>query len=366
MGVVWNRTKNHRRRIDYSPTDIYCLKNYGVVQCNFTTGKTLMKIMIVTDDWYPQRDIFVNVEKQLILKGFEPVIISPSLFKTFSLPFDDEIRIPRNLTQRKIDDIFKLHDPLFVHIATEGPIGLKFRKYCLKHKIKFTSSIHHTSTILPTSWKNWFIRYFHAVSNNILTTHGIEHDLRNRGFEKLVIWESGVDTDLFNPDKRKSDNDEPVWLYVGDISTKENIQDFLDLEVCGSKRLVGNGPDLLKLMEKYSGRKDIVFVGAMLPSAVAKEYANADVTVFPNSANSPTCSIIESMATGTPVAGFNIPGPGNVILNHINGCTSEDLKDACEKALYCSRETVHSTTKIMYNWSTITDIFVSSLVPCKN
>jgi glycosyltransferase involved in cell wall biosynthesis len=89
-----------------------------------------------------------------------------------------------------------------------------------------------------------------------------------------------VDTDLlhirdkgFIPDLR------PVFLYVGRVAVEKNIEAFLTLDLPGTKYVVGDGPQLKRLMRAFP---KVRFVGAKKGEALAKFYAAADVFVFPN------------------------------------------------------------------------------------
>src|SRR5579864_4803097 len=94
-----------------------------------------MRIMIVTDAWFPQTNGVVNTLAQtaawLVRFGHEVMITAPRDFRTLPCPSYPEIRIavrPMAALARKLD----LFRPQAVHIATEGPIGFAARCYCLR------------------------------------------------------------------------------------------------------------------------------------------------------------------------------------------------------------------------------------------
>ena len=82
-----------------------------------------MKILIITDAWFPQVNGVVttlsNVAYQLRLKGHTVDIIDPSRFKTLPLPGYREIRISLNLVELK--KIIKFNRKLFTLEATPRP-----------------------------------------------------------------------------------------------------------------------------------------------------------------------------------------------------------------------------------------------------
>ena len=102
-----------------------------------------MRIMIVTDAWFPQTNGVVNTLAQtaawLVKFGHELMIAAPRDFRTVSCPSYPEIRMavrPMAALARKLE-IFR---PQAVHIATEGPLGFAARRYCLKNGWRFTTS----------------------------------------------------------------------------------------------------------------------------------------------------------------------------------------------------------------------------------
>ena len=71
---------------------------------------------------------------------------------------------------------------------------------------------------------------------------------------------------------------------------------------------------------------------------------------FPSKTDTFGIVLIEALACGTPVAGFNVTGPKDIVVNGVNGSLTDDnLLDAVNKALKCNREVVNETS-IDYTW----------------
>ena len=69
--------------------------------------------------------------------------------------------------------------------------------------------------------------------------------LEDRGFKNLEIWARGVDSNLFQPGlKSFLSGERPISMYMGRVAVEKNIEAFLDLDLPGSKYVVGDGPDL--------------------------------------------------------------------------------------------------------------------------
>ena len=104
-----------------------------------------MRVLVATDAWHPQVNGVVRTYERLALEGpklgFEVAFLAPPLFRTLPCPTYPEIRLalatPRAIA-RHVAEI----RPDFIHIATEGPIGLMTRRYCRKTRWPFTTSYH--------------------------------------------------------------------------------------------------------------------------------------------------------------------------------------------------------------------------------
>jgi hypothetical protein len=104
-----------------------------------------MRIMIVTDAWEPQTNGVVRTLGQTIAWlrrfGHEIKTLTPGDFRSIACPTYPEIRLslfPFKKVERTILDFA----PQALHIATEGPLGLSARKFCLSWGLRFTTSYH--------------------------------------------------------------------------------------------------------------------------------------------------------------------------------------------------------------------------------
>ena len=75
--------------------------------------------------------------------------------------------------------------------------------------------------------------------------------------------------------------------------------------------------------------------------------------------------LIEALACGTPIAGFNVTGPKDIVIEGVNGSLDDkDLQQAVTRALQVNRDATYKSSKT-YTWDTVADQFISSLVPLK-
>ena len=159
--------------------------------------------------------------------------------------------------------------------------------------------------------------------------------MRSRGFRNVVLWSRGVDTALFHPRAIDLCLPVPVFLNVGRVAIEKNLEAFLDLDLPGTKVVVGDGPARLALERKYP---DAVFLGARQGVELAEIYAAADVFVFPSKTDTFGLVLLEALASGLPVAAFPVTGPRDVIGTSPVGVLNDDLRAACLDSLEIPRQ----------------------------
>lgn len=341
-----------------------------------------MKILIITDAWHPQVNGVVRTLQQttdaLREQGHIVEVIAPSDgYFTLPLPTYPDIRLAP-FAYRSVKKRMTAFGPEAVHIATEGPLGQMARSLCLKWGMPFTTSYHTKFPeyikarfpFVPLKWPYDFVRNFHnSGGRTMVTTPSMVDFLSERGFTKLAPWARGVDTELFNPSCRhdvapQSEDvyaglKRPIWVNVGRVAVEKNIEAFLELDLPGSKVVVGDGPQLEQLKKKYP---NITFTGAKFGADLARYFADADVFVFPSKTDTFGLVIIEAMATGTPVAGYPVSGPIDIIPGSNAGAVNEDLRTACLEALDMKREDAVTHAQ-KYSWDAVSRVFFEHLTP---
>lgn len=318
-----------------------------------------MRILIVTDAWKPQVNGVVRTLTETCreLTGFGHTVemITPQAFTTLPCPTYPDIRLSL-WPYRKVAALIDAFAPDAIHIATEGPLGLAARRYCLRHGKAFTTAYHtrfpeyiHARTRLPLSVSYAWMRRFHNAASAVMApTRSIVQDLQARGFRNVVLWSRGVDTALFTPGERErlDETAPPRFVYIGRVAVEKNIEAFLRLDLPGSKWVVGDGPLLPRLKKAYP---DVHFAGVFPQPELARFYRAADVFVFPSLTDTFGLVLLEAMACGTPVAAFPVAGPLDVIGNSGGGVLDTDLRQACLKALELDRVEVRRVAE-RFSW----------------
>ncbi|MFL0355205.1 glycosyltransferase family 4 protein [Erythrobacter sp. GH1-10] len=329
-------------------------------------------IAIVTDAWYPQTNGVVRTLSTTcdMLRdwGHEVTVISPDQYRSFPAPTYPEIRLAVTMpgaVGRKLRRI----KPDAIHIATEGPLGLAARRYCIRRKVPFTTAYHtqfpdylarRTGLHARFFWP--YIRWFHRPAQRIMVaTETIRAQLREQGLTHLSHWSRGVDLASFSPaappPPEYAGLEGPILLYVGRVAVEKNIEAFLACDYPGSKVVVGDGPARAALEAKFP---DALFLGKRTGQDLAGCYAGADVFVFPSKTDTFGLVMIEALACGTPVAAFPVPGPLD-ILNEKVGAMSNDLARAIDAARYCDPGECLERGR-HFSWEAATRQFLTALV----
>jgi glycosyltransferase involved in cell wall biosynthesis len=332
------------------------------------------RILVATDAWRPQVNGVVrsleSVARALYEFGAEIEFLTPQGFATIPLPTDHDIRIAlasRRAVEKRLEGAAIDH----IHIATEGPIGFAARRYCLRMKRPFTTSYHTrfpeyiaARTKIPEAVTYAFLRRFHNAGCGVMvSTASIANDLNKRGFQRLMHWSRGVDHGQFTPAKAATFNlPRPIFLYAGRLAPEKNVEAFLELDLPGSKVVVGDGPSRRALQAAYPQAH---FLGTKTGDALAVQYASADVFVFPSRTDTFGMVLIEALACGLPVAALPVPGPLDVIGTSGAGVLDFDLRAACLAALDIPRDKARAHA-LTFTWANSARQFLDNILLAKS
>lgn len=330
-----------------------------------------MRILLATDAWFPQINGVVRtlstIVKELSQLGHEVHVIGPDRFRTIPAPSYPEVRLavfPGRQVARLMDALA----PDAVHIPVEGPIGYAARRHCLRRGWPFTTSFHTRAGDyfkakfgIPPGVLFALQRWFHnAGAGFMVQTDSLERELRARGFANIRRWCRGVDTDLFRPcPPALPDLPRPVFGYVGRVSSEKNLEDFLRLDLPGTKLVVGDGPQLRQYRAQYP---QAVFVGYKTGEELARHYATLDVFVMPSRFETFGLVILEALACGVPVAAYPVHGPIDILGGSSVGVLDHNLRAAALKALEIPRAACRDFA-LRFSWRRSAEEFLANLVP---
>jgi glycosyltransferase involved in cell wall biosynthesis len=332
-----------------------------------------MRIALVTDAWSPQVNGVVRtlgaVRRELQAMGHEVAVISPDLYASLPCPTYPEIRLAM-ATSRSVGQRIAEFGADAVHLATEGPLCLAARRWCLRGGLPFTTAYHTQfpeyvakRTGVPAEWVWRYIRWFHAPARAVLvSTPSVRRTLAAHGVSQLRHWGRGVDLALFRPGAPApaafAALPRPIQLYVGRVAVEKNLEAFLAGSHPGSKVVVGDGPARAELERRFP---DADFLGPMSGLPLAGAFAGADVFVFPSRTDTFGLVMIEALACGTPVAAYPVSGPVDVLTPDV-GAMREDLDAAIAEALTRDRAACAAYGS-GFTWRASAAQFLDALVP---
>jgi len=254
-------------------------------------------------------------------------------------------------------------NPDLIHIATPDILGYKALKWAEKMDRPIVSSYHtHFTSYLKYYWLGLFeplgwsyLRWFYSHCEQIyVPTLSMADELKKKGIgqneHSLYIWARGVDTDLFNPDKRsetwRTENgfskDDVVITFVSRLVWEKNLKLYakvvrrLEAEFGNVKSLVvGDGP-AMEGMQKLL--PETVFAGFLEGDDLATAYASSDIFFFPSDTETFGNVTLEAMASGLPCLVADAAGSKSLVKHGLNGFLS-DVKDR-ERFYLCAKELV--------------------------
>jgi glycosyltransferase involved in cell wall biosynthesis len=330
-----------------------------------------MRVLIATDAWHPQINGVVRTlarsRDELLGLGHAVEMITPDRFRSFPCPTYPEINLAIT-PGRRVREIIENFEPDAVHIATEGPLGMATRRYCRKRGLPFTTSFHtrfpeyiNLRLNVPVDWGYRFMRWFHApAARTLVATETLKQELKDKGFEHLALWSRGVDTEIFQPrGKDFLDDPRPIFMFVGRVAVEKNIEAFLDLDLPGTRYVVGDGPDLEKLKTRYPS---VRFPGAKTGIELAQYFSAADALVFPSLTDTFGLVLLEAMACGVPAAAYPVEGPKDVVIDGKTGCLNEDLHQAALDVLKLNPADCRDYA-LKFNWTDNTRRLLDLLCP---
>jgi len=312
-----------------------------------------MRIALFTETFLPKVDGIVtrlrHTVEQLQRHGHQVLVVCPAGapkeykgahiygLSAFPLPLYPELKIavPRPAIRGALEQFC----PDLIHVVNPAVLGLAGIYYAKVLNLPLVASYH---THLPQYLQHYglgalegflweLLKAMHNQAQlNLCTSSAMVAELRDRGIERLDLWQRGVDTDMFHPSlasakmrQRLSQGhpESPLLLYVGRVSPEKEIEQIKPvLEAIPGARLaiVGDGPHREALQKHFRGTPTH-FVGYLQGMELASAYASADAFVFPSRTETLGLVLLEAMAAGCPVVAANSGGIPDIVTDGVNG-----------------------------------------------
>jgi glycosyltransferase involved in cell wall biosynthesis len=230
--------------------------------------------------------------------------------------------------------------PDIVHIVTEGPLGYSALQAATQLKLPVVSdfrtnfqaySKHYGIAWLRTPIMGYLRKFHNRTACTMVPTDGLRGELMLAGFKNLRVVARGVDTLLFDPQRRNAalrtswgvgDND-LVALCVGRLAPEKNLG--LLMEAFDALRtreprarlvVVGDGPLRAALQQRCP---TAIFSGMQRGENLATHYASADLFLFPSVTETFGNVLPEAMASGLAVVAYDYAAARQLVRHGDNG-----------------------------------------------
>ncbi|MEM9535132.1 MAG: glycosyltransferase [Cyanobacteria bacterium P01_E01_bin.45] len=348
-------------------------------------SKPRYKVVALVPNWQEKDSIRVPNELQ------ESLIIEAYDSKPW--PLYKLLRAPTLRAAKQINDsLCKFEPDILVVVDIErlfwfGTWNLTGRKYSLDLNIPYITEYHtdyynHLSTYPGGKFLRDLIlrpinRYLYQKCDTTLSiSPAASRSLQEIGiqnYRELPMY--GLDLSGFSPQKydrqvldcwlTESEKKNQVILFVGRIAHEKRIdilieafQDLLDKGFNYSLLIAGDGPKkVLKAIRLLADKTpNIHFVGFVYGEEKAKLIASCDVFCNPAPYETFGRTLVESMASGTPVVGVKSGGPADYLKDNINAYMAKpNDKDSLVNSLYLALS--NKNTEIIENALKDSDVF---------
>lgn len=329
----------------------------------------MIKILFITDTMNNNFNGVVNLIHYLTnnLKKLKIDIqlVSTDDFSNFKLTNDVRLAFPQI---NYISKLISKYQPNFIHIFTEGSLGLSAKLACDSLNLAYTTSFNTQFDYylkhrycFPLALTRKYLNYFHAKSAKVFVpTLSVKQSLINYfSNQTLTIIGRGVDQTIFHCDapKRKIPANDPLCIYTGRVVKEKNLDCFLNIKSIKRKIVIGDGPMKKFYSEHYP---DVDFIGFQ-PHKKINEYYNAsDIFVFPSKTDTFGQVLLEAMICGLPIAAYPVNGPKDNVIHEQTGYLHDDLEYAIHQCKTINRENCINHSK-QYTWENVAQEFLSNL-----
>lgn len=242
--------------------------------------------------------------------------------------------------RRRLERLWRARRPDAIYVATEGPLGHSALRAARRLGIAASTGFHTRfddfARFYGVGWLTplvfaW-LRHFHAHSAaTLVPTQELVEFLHQRGFGKVRLLRRAVDTQLFDPARRRESlrlswgltDDELAVVYVGRIAPEKNLA----LNVRAFRELqrhrpdaryvwIGDGPARAELAR---ANPDFIFCGSLRGDELAAHFASCDLFLFASLSETFGNVTLEAMASGVAAVAFDYGAAREHLIDGFNG-----------------------------------------------
>ena len=325
-----------------------------------------MRILMVTDAWHPQVNGVVRTLERLSQdpdpSTVETDFLTPAVFRTLPLPIlsghpagaDHASATSRGASKRAI--------PIISISSTEGPLGFLARRFCLQGGPAVHDELSHALSGIsarppahPGSWTYRWLRRFPQCRAAARWSQRQSLARRTDGARLRQCSGHGraasIPTISGRTEQNALDLPRPIFLSVGRVAVEKNLPAFLDLDLPGSKVVVGDGPALARLKAQISATptSSATAPATNLPISTPLPMSSC----FPAGPTRSASCFLEALASGMPVAAYPVTGPLDILGDGVGGAVSNDLREAALAALDVEPRRRRASGQCAVRWNSL-------------
>ncbi len=305
---------------------------------------TPIRVAVVTESFLPQVNGVTNsvlrILEHLQAQGHQALVIAPESidgpkeyagFRVKRVPsLEMKGLIPLAFPQRNLEQLLDGFAPDVIHLASPIFLGKYVTKIAQKLDIPTLSvyqtdiagfARHYGLTVAHNTLKKWVAKIHSSTDRTLAPSTWSCRDLEESGVKNVHLWQRGVDSLRFSPDKRDLNlrreilgerTDRKIVGYVGRLANEKRVDDLAVLDARDDIQLVivGDGPARQKLEKSLP---NAYFAGYQGGDDLARHYASLDYFVHTGKHETFCQSIQEALASGVPVIAPNTGGPVDLV-----------------------------------------------------
>jgi phosphatidylinositol alpha 1,6-mannosyltransferase len=303
-----------------------------------------LRVVVVTESFLPQVNGVTNsvlrVLEHLRAEGHQALVIAPESsggiteyagFRVKRVPsLEMKGLLPVGFPQKAIEPLIDGFNPDVIHLASPFFLGNYASRVAERLNIPTLSvyqtdiagfARHYGLTIAHDSLKKWVAKIHKRTTRTLAPSQWSCEDLKTTGVPNVHLWQRGVDSKKFNPEKRDINlrcellgnrPDRKLVGYVGRLANEKRIDDLATLDARDDLQLVivGEGPARSRLERVLKNAK---FVGYQSGLDLARYYASLDIFVHTGKHETFCQSVQEALASGVPVIAPDFGGPTDLV-----------------------------------------------------
>lgn len=255
-------------------------------------------------------------------------------------------------SNKVVEEALYKFQPDIIHLVTPVTLGAVGHYYIEKMKLPSLATFHTDIAAYAPRYQipyveniiNVVTKMIYSKADRVLApSPSSKAQLENIGIENVGVFGRGVDHKLFNPskaDKKKLEayglsSNRLTILYAGRLAEEKSLEKLVesfkhllikypeDIQLL----IIGEGPSRIDLEAALAGASNYAFTGLKTGEELASLYASADIFAFPSVTETFGQVVLEAMASGLPVLGFDSPGVRDLIEQAVSGFLADPKVD---------------------------------------